>query len=50
MKEAFKDKGSVEQQFITTHDGGRLALYSYGTVDAPGERRVVVIGGAFLTA
>ena len=50
VKEAFKDKGSVEQQFITTHDGGRLALYSYGTVDAPGERRVVVIGGAFLTA
>ena len=50
MKEVFKDKGPVEQQFITTHDGGRLALYSYGTVDAPGERRVVVIGGAFLTA
>ncbi len=50
MKEAFKDKESVEQQVVTTHDGGRLALYSYGTVDAPGERRVVVIGGAFLTA
>lgn len=37
-------------QEVPTHDGGRLALYSYGTEDAPGERRVVVIGGAFLTA
>jgi len=27
-----------------------LALYSYGTEDAPGEKRVVLIGGAFLTA
>ncbi|WP_371875987.1 alpha/beta fold hydrolase [Pseudarthrobacter sp. SSS035] len=42
--------GSVKQQEVPTHDGGRLALYSYGTEDAPGERRVVVIGGAFLTA
>jgi pimeloyl-ACP methyl ester carboxylesterase len=50
VKEAFKDKESVAQQVLATHDGGRLALYSYGTVDAPGERRVVVIGGAFLTA
>jgi pimeloyl-ACP methyl ester carboxylesterase len=50
VKEAFKDKESVAQQVVATHDGGRLALYSYGTVDAPGERRVVVIGGAFLTA
>nr|WP_306423036.1 alpha/beta hydrolase [Paenarthrobacter aurescens] len=25
-------------------------MYSYGTEDAPGERRVVLIGGAFLTA
>nr|WP_309969100.1 alpha/beta hydrolase [Arthrobacter oryzae] len=40
----------MAQQVVATHDGGRLALYSYGTVDAPGERRVVVIGGAFLTA
>jgi pimeloyl-ACP methyl ester carboxylesterase len=40
----------VKQQHITTHDGGQLALYSYGTQDAPGRRRIVVIGGAFLTA
>nr|WP_248763165.1 alpha/beta hydrolase [Pseudarthrobacter sp. SSS035] len=40
----------MKQQEVPTHDGGRLALYSYGTEDAPGERRVVVIGGAFLTA
>ncbi|WP_457964967.1 alpha/beta hydrolase [Arthrobacter sp. D1-29] len=40
----------MKEQAVTTHDGGRLALYSYGDVDAPGERRVVVIGGAFLTA
>jgi pimeloyl-ACP methyl ester carboxylesterase len=42
--------GTVKEQEVPTHDGGRLALYSYGTPDAPGERRVVVIGGAFLTA
>lgn len=40
----------MKEQEVPTHDGGRLALYSYGTEDAPGERRVVVIGGAFLTA
>jgi pimeloyl-ACP methyl ester carboxylesterase len=40
----------VKEQEIPTHDGGRLALYSYGAEDAPGDRRVVVIGGAFLTA
>jgi len=40
----------VKEQEVPTHDGGRLALYSYGAEDAPGERRVVVIGGAFLTA
>ncbi len=35
---------------VPTPDGGKLALYSYGSVDAPGERRVLLIGGAFLTA
>lgn len=40
----------MKEQEVPTHDGGRLALYSYGTEDAPGERRVVVVGGAFLTA
>jgi pimeloyl-ACP methyl ester carboxylesterase len=40
----------VREREIKTHDGGKLALYSYGTENAPGERRVMVIGGAFLTA
>jgi pimeloyl-ACP methyl ester carboxylesterase len=40
----------VKEQVVPTHDGGWLAVYSYGTEDAPGQRRVVVIGGAFLTA
>ncbi|ACL38328.1 alpha/beta hydrolase fold protein [Pseudarthrobacter chlorophenolicus A6] len=40
----------MKEQVLPTHDGGRLALYSYGTEDAPGEKRVVLIGGAFLTA
>ncbi|MGO4860211.1 alpha/beta fold hydrolase [Arthrobacter sp. 2MCAF14] len=35
---------------VPTPDGGKLALYSYGSADAPGEHRVVLIGGAFLTA
>jgi pimeloyl-ACP methyl ester carboxylesterase len=40
----------VREREVPTPDGGKLALYSYGWVDAPGERRVVLIGGAFLTA
>lgn len=40
----------MKERLLPTHDGGRLALYSYGTEDAPGERRVLLIGGAFLTA
>ena len=40
----------MKERDIQTHDGGRLALYSYGAEEAPGERRVVLIGGAFLTA
>lgn len=40
----------MRERDIKTHDGGNLALYSYGTEEAPGERRVVLIGGAFLTA
>ena len=40
----------MKERFLPTHDGGRLALYSYGTEGAPGHRRVLVIGGAFLTA
>lgn len=40
----------MKEQVVPTRDGGRLALYSYGAEDAPGDRRVVVIGGAFLTA
>ncbi|WP_314324138.1 alpha/beta hydrolase [Paenarthrobacter ilicis] len=40
----------MRERELETHDGGKLALYSYGTENAPGERRVVLIGGAFLTA
>ena len=40
----------MKERVLPTHDGGRLALYSYGTEDAPGEQRVLLIGGAFLTA
>lgn len=40
----------MKERGIKTHDGGSLALYSYGADNAPGERRVVLIGGAFLTA
>lgn len=40
----------MREQVIRTHDGGKLALYTYGAEDASGERRVVLVGGAFLTA
>lgn len=40
----------MRERDIKTHDGGKLALYTYGTEDAPGEHRVVLVGGAFLTA
>ncbi|MGG5172503.1 alpha/beta hydrolase [Pseudarthrobacter sp. J1738] len=40
----------MKERKLNTDDGGLLALYSYGQEDAPGERRVVVVGGAFLTA
>ncbi|MGW9413817.1 alpha/beta fold hydrolase [Arthrobacter cupressi] len=40
----------MEERTLETHDGGRLALYSYGTAGAPPQRRVLVVGGAFLTA
>ncbi|MBB6405879.1 alpha/beta fold hydrolase [Arthrobacter sp. AZCC_0090] len=40
----------MREREVPTPDGGKLALYSYGSVDAPGERRVLLIGGAFLTA
>ncbi|MFH5879537.1 alpha/beta fold hydrolase [Arthrobacter sp. NA-172] len=40
----------MREREVPTPDGGKLALYSYGSVDAPGEHRVVLIGGAFLTA
>lgn len=40
----------MEEHTLDTDDGGRLALYSYGTAGAPPERRVLVVGGAFLTA
>ncbi|MEZ2391728.1 alpha/beta fold hydrolase [bacterium RCC_150] len=40
----------MRESEIPTSDGGKLALYSYGSADAAGQRRVVLIGGAFLTA
>lgn len=40
----------MRERTIQTPDGGHLALYSYGTEDAPGGNRVLVVGGAFLTA
>ncbi|PQZ89009.1 alpha/beta hydrolase [Arthrobacter sp. MYb227] len=40
----------MEESTLKTPDGGHLALYSYGNGQAPGHRRVLVVGGAFLTA
>lgn len=40
----------MDESILETVDGGHLALYSYGNTLAPGERRILVVGGAFLTA
>ncbi|WP_120519797.1 alpha/beta fold hydrolase [Arthrobacter celericrescens] len=40
----------MEERTLETADGGWLALYSYGTAGAPPQRRVLVVGGAFVTA
>lgn len=40
----------MEESILQTPDGGFLALYSYGNPHAPGHRRILVVGGAFLTA
>ncbi|OIH84418.1 alpha/beta hydrolase [Arthrobacter sp. UCD-GKA] len=40
----------MEENILRTSDGGSLALYSYGDSQAPGHRRILVVGGAFLTA
>ncbi|MFL4475981.1 alpha/beta fold hydrolase [Paeniglutamicibacter sp. MACA_103] len=40
----------MEESILQTPDGGSLALYSYGNPHAPGHRRILVVGGAFLTA
>jgi pimeloyl-ACP methyl ester carboxylesterase len=40
----------MEENILRTSDGGSLALYSYGDPQAPGHRRILVVGGAFLTA
>lgn len=40
----------MEENILRTSDGGSLALYSYGNPHAPGHRRILVVGGAFLTA
>ncbi|MBG6084822.1 alpha/beta hydrolase [Zhihengliuella flava] len=42
--------GRPEEALISTPDGGALGLATYGYANAPGERRVLVVGGAFLTA
>lgn len=40
----------MEEKILPTADGGSLALYSYGNSQTPGHRRILVVGGAFLTA
>lgn len=40
----------MEESTLKTSDGGHLALYSYGNPHASGTQRVLVVGGAFLTA
>lgn len=40
----------MEESILQTPDGGSLALYSYGNPHTPGHRRILVVGGAFLTA
>ncbi|MGJ9403270.1 alpha/beta fold hydrolase [Arthrobacter sp. KK5.5] len=40
----------MKERIVPTPDGGRLALHTYGQADAPGDRRVLVVGGAFITA
>ncbi|MDO5743898.1 MAG: alpha/beta hydrolase [Micrococcaceae bacterium] len=40
----------MEENMLPTADGGSLALYSYGNTQTPGSRRILVVGGAFLTA
>lgn len=40
----------MEESILETADGGHLALYSYGNARATGEHRILVVGGAFLTA
>lgn len=40
----------MEESTLKTSDGGHLALYSYGNAQASGAKRVLVVGGAFLTA
>lgn len=40
----------MEESILPTADGGSLALYSYGNSQTPGSHRILVVGGAFLTA
>lgn len=40
----------MKERIVPTVDGGHLALFTYGLFDAPGDRRVLVVGGAFITA
>lgn len=40
----------MEESTLKTPDGAHLALYTYGNTQARGDKRVLVVGGAFLTA
>ncbi|WP_257998439.1 alpha/beta fold hydrolase [Zhihengliuella halotolerans] len=41
---------AARESLVAAPDGGTLGLASYGAADAPGDRRLLVVGGAFLTA
>ncbi|MGF3054959.1 alpha/beta fold hydrolase [Microbacterium sp. YY-01] len=40
----------VDDSEWQTHDGGTLKAYTFGSADAPPERRIVIVCGAFLPA
>lgn len=40
----------AREDLVGTADGGTLGLASYGSAGAAGDRRILVVGGAFLTA
>ncbi|MET1035227.1 MAG: alpha/beta hydrolase family protein [Arthrobacter sp.] len=40
----------MRERIVPASDAGRLSLHTYGAADAVAERRILVVGGAFLTA